>query len=293
MKTLLILGCGYVGRSVGLSELEKGNRVVAVTRNGEMAGRLRADGMLVHQGNVHDAGWHSIAEEVDWALNCVSAAEPNLEGYRRSYLDGNQSFLDWMSKIRYSGPAVYTGSVSVYPDSGGECVSERDARSHSGRSEIILESEALFLKSENTASKTVLRLGGIYGPGRSFLADRIKKAEGALPGFGDYYLNLIRLEDIVTAIGRVFRAGKCAGEVFNVVDDEPLLKQDLVAGLAEMMEVAIPEFDSSKTTQKGARRLDGARPANRRVSNEKLKTELGWCPQYANALIGMRSLVSS
>ena len=292
MKTVLILGCGYVGRAVGLYERTQGNSVLAVTRNEEMADQLRSEGMDVFVGNVHETAWHAFAENVDWSLNCVSAAAPNLEGYRLSYVDGNRSFTDWMSRSGFSGSAIYTSSVSVYPDSGGDWIEEKDARASSERSEVILESERVFLESNDLAVKTVLRLGGIYGPDRSFLANRIAKADGALPGYGDYFLNLIRLEDIVGAIGAVFRSEN-AGGIFSVVDDVPMLREDLVRELSARMKVPTPGFDPSLTGARGSRRMDGQRPANRRISNGKMKEAFDWQPAFPNASEGMTSLVSS
>ena len=292
MKTVLILGCGYVGRAVGLYERAQGNRVLAVTRNEEMADQLRSAGMDVFVGNVHETAWYAFAENVDWSLNCVSAATPNLEGYRLSYVDGNRSFTDWMSRSGFSGSAIYTSSVSVYPDSGGGWIEEKDARASSERSEVILESERVFLESNDLAAKTVLRLGGIYGPDRSFLANRIAKADGVLPGYGDYFLNLIRLEDIVGAIGTVFRSEN-AGGIFSVVDDVPMLREDLVRELSARMKVPTPGFDPSLTGARGSRRMDGQRPANRRILNGKMKEAFDWQPAFPNASEGMTSLVSS
>lgn len=293
MKTVLILGCGYVGRAVGLYERAKGNRVLAVTRNMVTANQLRSEGMEVFLGNVHEAGWHGFVKDADWALNCVSAAEPNLEGYRLSYVDGNRSFVDWMGETGFSGCAIYTSSVSVYPDSGGKLVDENDAAVSSERSEIILESERCFLESDNSALKTVLRLGGIYGPGRSFLASRIAKANGTIPGYGDYFLNLIRLEDIVSAIGAVFRTKNEGSGIFSVVDDTPMLRADLVTELSRKMNLPAPSFDPSMKSAKGSRRMDGRRPANRRISNRKFKRAFSWNPSFPNACVGMTSLVSS
>ena len=292
MKTVLILGCGYVGRAVGLHELAQGNRILAVTRNKEMADELRSAGMDVFVGNVHEKAWYAFAENVDWSLNCVSAATPNLEGYWLSYVDGNRSFTEWMRRSGFSGSAIYTSSVSVYPDSGGSWIEEEDARASSERSELILESERVFLDSNDLAAKTVLRLGGIYGPDRSFLAKRIAKADGALPGYGDYFLNLIRLEDIVGAIGAVFRSEN-AGGIFSVVDDVPILRENLVSELSARMKVPTPGFDPSLTGARGSRRMDGHRPANRRILNRKMKEVFDWQPAFPNAIEGMTSLVSS
>ncbi len=294
MKKVLILGCGYVGRAFALSAKAKGHRVLAVTRNETAADQLREDGVEVFLGRVHEAGWHGFAGGgVDWALNCVSSADSTLDGYRTSYVDGNRFFSLWMETSGFSGSAIYTSSVSVYPDRGGDWVQELGSRGDSERSRLMMESEAVFFSSSQHVSKTILRLGGIYGPGRSFLLDRIRSANGPLPGYGDYYLNLIRLEDIVSGIEAVFESDLSAIELFNLVDDEPLVKSDLVDVLATQMGVAKPVFDESIGEEGSTRRTEGGRPANRRVSNRVIKEALGWSPKYRNALHGMGGLISS
>lgn len=294
MKTGLILGCGYVGRALALSRQSSGDRVLAVTRNADSADSLASEGLEVFRGAVQDMEWHSWARSVDWAINCVSSAGGGLTGYRLSYIDGNRSFADWMDKSGFAGPAIYTSSVSVYPDSQGEWTSEDDASPHSERATIMLEAEEAFFAGQPTASKVVLRLGGIYGPGRSFLAKRIREADGVLPGYGDYYLNLIRLEDIVSAIEAVLRGPIPEGGVYNVVDDKPLPKAELVSGLALAMGIDSVAFDPDGAAgYRSSRRSDGERPANRRISNGRFREAFEWAPRFQDGLTGMLPLLSS
>ena len=164
MKTGLILGCGYVGRALASSRRSCGDRILAVTRNADTSRELTSEGVEVFQGSLQDGEWHDWAQNVDWVVNCVSSAGGGLAGYRLSYVDGNRSLVDWMEKSRFDGPAIYTSSVSVYPDSQGGWVGESDARPHSERAEIMLEAEEMFLSGPLTVVKVALRLGGIYGP---------------------------------------------------------------------------------------------------------------------------------
>lgn len=293
MKTGLILGCGYVGRALASSRRSYGDRILAVTRNADTARELTSEGVEVFQGSLQDGEWHDWAQKVDWVVNCVSSAGGGLAGYRLSYVDGNRSLLDWMEKTRFAGPAIYTSSVSVYPDSQGGWVGESDAGPHSERAEIMLEAEEMFLSGPPTVVKVALRLGGIYGPGRSFLANRIREANGVMPGYGDYYLNLIRLEDIVSAMEAVFKAPSCQQGVFNVVDDQPMLKSELVSGLASAMGLGRITFDPNSVGHRSSRRSDGERPANRRISNKGFKEAFDWSPCFPNGLSGMTQLVSS
>ena len=83
-----------------------------------------------------------------------------LAGYRLSYVDGNRSLVDWMEKSRFAGPAIYTSSVSVYPDSQGGWVGESNVYPHSERAKIMLEAEEIFLSGPPTVVKVALRLGG-------------------------------------------------------------------------------------------------------------------------------------
>ncbi|HCR30828.1 MAG TPA: hypothetical protein DIV79_12510 [Opitutae bacterium] len=293
MKTGLILGCGYVGRALALSRRSSGDRVFAVTRNEDTADGLASEGLELFRGAVQGDDWHDWAQDIDWAVNCVSSAGGGLAGYRSSYVEGNRSFVDWMDKSGFEGRAIYTSSVSVYPDSQGEWVGEDDASPHSERAEIMLEAEKAFLAGPHCSAKVVMRLGGIYGPGRSFLAKRVREADGVLPGYGDYFLNLIRLEDIVSAIEVVLDISPGKGGVFNVVDNQPKTKAELVTGLASAMGVGPLSFDPNLVASRSSRKSNGERPANRRISNKRFRDAFGWAPRFPDGLAGMSQLISS
>tara|TARA_B110000037_G_scaffold182331_1_gene209923 strand:- start:747 stop:1658 length:912 start_codon:yes stop_codon:yes gene_type:complete len=297
MKSLLILGCGYVGSAFAKEALARGLRVVAVTRNEGTVLRLKSEGVEAYAVRVDSDEWHGlVGGGFDFALNCVSSAGNGLDGYRASYLGGNRSFVKWMKCSGFSGRAVYTGSVSVYPDSAGAWLEETDAIPGTERGSIVMESEEIFREGlGGVIQGTVLRLGGIYGPERHMLLNRVRSGQAELSGFGEYYLNLIRLEDIISAMWAVFLfEGKALKASYNVVDDVPSSKNEIVSWMAEQLGLESPEF-SGVANGESSRRFSatGRGSSNRRISNGLLREHVGWCPRYKSFRDGFKDLIEA
>ncbi|MCH6257398.1 NAD(P)H-binding protein [Puniceicoccaceae bacterium K14] len=292
-KRTLILGCGYVGQALAEEALQSGFEVIAVTRNLETLADLNRLGCQVVAAQVESDTWHAQATgEFDLAINCVSSAGNGLEGYRQSYVGGNHSFVAWLNKVSV-GRAIFTSSVSVYPDSGGEWVSETDAAPNNDRGKIILEAENIFLNSDvSSTRKCILRLGGIYGPQRHMLLNKSRLAPEEIPGIGTYYLNLIRLEDICSSIWSVYKCAALEGRsIFNVVDDDPVFKLDLVNWFADQLGHPRPRFIASKNPNNSSRRFAGESPSNRRIRNCALKKKCNWEPRFHSFKEGFSSFL--
>ncbi len=291
-KELLVLGCGYLGTRLVEEAVARGYSVKAVSRNVdalERAGRLGAETFC---GMVDDSGWHGFAgDSVDLVVNCVSSAGGGLAGYEQSYVGGNRSLWEWAGCIGFLGTAVFTSSVGVYPDVGGVLVHECDEIAPpSQRGRLMLESEQVFLEASRLGRWFVLRLAGLYGPDRHLMLDTVRSEPETLPGWGDYYLNLARIEDVVRSIWSCFESDRAAGGIFNVVDDESVLKSEIVEWMAKRLGVAVPSF-SGKAGLGSRRFAEGGRPANRRVSNRRIREELGWRPVYRTFREGFADLV--
>lgn len=294
-KRLLVLGCGYLGRFLVSDALASGMRVLAVSRNLDTLRGIEKMGAEVYCGMVDEDAWHEAAGgDVDYVVNCVSSAGGGLAGYRQSYLGGNESLIAWARDVAFSGGAIYTSSVSACGDAEGGWVDEKNcpAPGHE-RGAIVAESEALFLREMGGGSRAVLRLAGLYGPGRHMLMNRLKGGATDLAGRGDYYLNLIRIEDVAAAVWASFGAG--VSGLFNVVDDEPCLKEDMVKWLARRMGVAVPVFTgAADTSGRSSRRLgEGGPPANRRIRNAALKAATGWQPRFGSFREGFGELLDA
>ncbi|MGE9291374.1 MAG: NAD-dependent epimerase/dehydratase family protein [Puniceicoccales bacterium] len=281
----VILGCGYVGSAIARKWLAEGKEVWGVSRNAETLALIEEAGFHPVVAEVDGVEWHTqVPDRPEVVLNCVSAASIGVEGYRKSYLEGNRSLLRWARNAQPE-KILYTGSTAVYPFTDGREVWEDDAGGDLSESgEIVLESERMLLEDEEFGARsTVLRLAGIYGPERSHLLEQVKKGNGVLPGRGDYFLNLIYRDDIVSAVDAVIASDQAGGRAYNLADGNSPTKEEMVAWLAERIGCPVPVFDPDAT---GGRRMRvnraGGSP-NRRVRIDRICKETDWqpsCPSF-------------
>ncbi len=297
-KSLCILGCGYVGEAVARAALQGGMTVTALTRNPEKAAALRELGLAkVVVTELDKDDWHGeLSPEQDFVLNCVSSAGGGLDGYRKSYVDGQRSVLRWAAAAGTIGTLVYTGVTSVYAYYDGELVTEDDvteAQSPSG--EILLEAEkVLFDKPHPGIERAmVLRLGGIYGPTRHHLLDQLRRGETTFAGRGDFVVNYIHRDDIVSAVFACFGAPESIGDrAYNVVDGHYPSKAEIVEWLAAQLGMSKPDFDpDAQTARAGVRQGPQGKMPNRRVDTTRIRKELGWSPKYVDFREGYRELL--
>jgi nucleoside-diphosphate-sugar epimerase len=291
-RRLVIFGCGYVGSAVAQAALAAGARVEALTRNAEKAAALRVAGLAkVVVADLASPDWHgAIDRSPDFIVNTVSSGGP--DHYRQSYVGGMQSILDWTrAGAQPAGTMVYTSSTSVYPQGGGATVDETvEAPGATPNGAIIRESERLLQEAPTSAIARhfILRLAGIYGPGRHHLLDQLREGATSLNGSGDHRLNLVHRDDIVAAILACLRAPSAVGSgIFNVADLAPATRSEVVAWLAARLGRPAPGFDGSATTRRG-----GAPMPDRVISSRKLQRTLGWQPAHPDYRSGFASLMS-
>ncbi|MFP4261351.1 MAG: NAD-dependent epimerase/dehydratase family protein [Opitutales bacterium] len=290
--SVMIFGCGYIGAALAERLIESGVRVGALTRNPEQVKKLRAMGVHeVLQADVHETAWQEqIAGGYQAIVNCVSSAGGGLEGYRLSYLEGQKRILEWAS-VHPPQTYIYTSSSSVYPQDGGVLVDEEaDTREAPATGQVLLESERLLADAAIEQSWYVLRLAGIYGPGRHYLLDQLRKASGPIPGRGDYSMNMIHRDDAVAAILCALSGGAPSG-IYNICDNEPCLKEEVLGYLASQMGLPEPSFDPSRISERLKRR--GGRMPDRRITNRKARELLGWAPEYPSYRQGYGALLDS
>lgn len=287
-KRLVIFGCGYVGAEVARQALARGLRVTALTRNEAKAAALRESGVEAVVADLAGDTWHGqIAGGADFVLNCVSSGGGGIDGYRRSYLEGMASMLAWARTRGAAGTIIYTGSTSVYPQGGGALVDETAATDGAGeRAQILAETENLMRANNGACARWfVLRLAGIYGPGRHRLLEQVRAGEVA--GRGDHRLNLIYRDDIVAAVWAAFGAAPAvANGVFNLADDAAATKAEIVSWLAARLGVAAPRF----TGEPAAGRREAT--PDRVIANAKAKAVLGWRPAYPSFHEGYEKILS-
>lgn len=291
-KRLVIFGCGYVGSALAEAALAAGAAVEALTRNPAKAAALQAQGVRTIVADLATVDWHArLAGGADYAVNCVSSG--GAENYRASYVGGMQSVLTWAAKGPVPvGTLVYTSSTAVYPQGGGVVVDETaNAPGGTPNGAIIRESEILLQSAPASAVRRhfILRLAGIYGPGRHHLLDQLRAGTGPLGGSGDHRLNLAHRDDIVAAILACLQAPAGIGSgVFNVADSAPALRAEVVAWLAQQLGRTAPDFDGSTTMRRG-----GAPMPDRIISNALIQRALGWRPRYPDYRAGYGAILGA
>lgn len=286
-RRLVVFGAGYIGGAVARAAAARGMEVTALTRNPDRAEELRADGIRAVVADLADEIWaEAIPAGADCVLNCVSSGGGGLDGYRHSYVDGTARIAAWTRRGRV-GTLVYTSSTSVYPQGGGAEIDESaPTEPASERAALLLEAERL---SATAAANRVfvLRLAGIYGPGRHMILDTLQQGT-PLPGAGTHRLNLAHRDDIVAAILACFFAPPAvSGGTFNVADDHPASRAEVAGWLAAKLGLPPPAFDPGASTVR--RRPE---TPDRVIRNGRLKSELGWQPQYPDFRAGYASLLS-
>lgn len=293
-QRLVIFGCGYVGSALADAALQQGARVVALTRNAEKAAALAARGIEVVVGELGSRDWHARVEPgADLVANTVSAADSSVEGYRRSYVDGMRSILAWAARgPRPVGTMIYTSSTGVYPQGDGAVVDESastDGASPTGR--VLVEAENLLRAASGAAVARwfVLRLAGIYGPGRHYLLNALRAGTTQFSGEPGFRMNLVHRDDIVSAMLAGARApAEVRNEIFNVSDGAPPTRAELLAWLAAELHLSPPTFDGAAAA---SARKGGAVTPDRIIASGKIRRAFGWAPRFADFRAGYADLL--
>ena len=287
-KHVVVFGAGYVGGQVARVALAAGAKVTVLTRNATLAQPLSAVGCELVLADLASDDWHPRVPPGDFILNSVSSGGQGLAGYQHSYVDGMLSILSWSKAVAASpGHLIYTGSTSVYPQGGGQIVDETaPIEASDERSAKLIETEQLVQRWAGRS--TILRLAGIYGPGRHHLVDQLRAGVRQFPHGGDRHLNLIHRDDIVAA---VLAAWACPtadlNRIYNVVDHGRFTKKQIVAWTTARMGKSDITFDGEVVPGRRANRPD------RVFSNHRLQRELNWRPAFPTFQEGYSSILEA
>jgi nucleoside-diphosphate-sugar epimerase len=277
MLRILIAGCGYVGQATAGLLHERGWKVEGWTASARSAGQLAAKPYAVRAVDMTDtAAVSDIREEFDLVVHCASSAGGGAEEYRRIYLEGVRTLL----RAFPSAKLLFTSSTSVYAQQHGNIVDETSpAEPAHERGRILREAEEVVLSHNGI----VTRLGGIYGPGRSFLLRRFLAGEAVLDYADDRFINQAHRDDIASALFLLVEQQAGLGcQIYNVVDGQPIRAHDAYEWLSAHLQRPLPIGKVAAGRKRG--------DSNKRVSNKKLRA-LGWKPRYPNFGVAMTESV--
>lgn len=270
---VLIVGCGYVGLPLGAELVKQGHKVFGLRRSSGVEAGLSAIGLTPLIGDItRPAELARLPAEFEWVVNCVASSGGSAEDYRAVYLEGMRNLLAWLSAASLK-KFVYTSSTSVYGQADGSVVTESSLTEPAVETaEILLETEEALLEAvqQRGFPAVILRLAGIYGPERGYWFKQYLKNEATIEGRGERILNMIHRDDVVGAVIAALKNGQ-PGQVYNAADDEPVTQLDYFQWLSGTLGRELPPVVSPNPQAARKRGL-----TNKRVSNRKLKAELGY-----------------
>ncbi len=274
---VLIVGCGYVGLPLGAEMVRQGHEVFGLRRSQTVEAELRAAGLVPLAADITRLEeLRKIPSGYDWIVNCVASSGGGVQEYRQVYLQGTRNLLAWLATAP-PRKFVYTSSTSVYGQTDGSWVDENSpTEPEAETARVLLETENVLLEAarDRQFPAVVLRLAGLYGAGRGYWFKQFLQGEAKLEGDGERILNMLHRDDAIGAISAALQRG-CPGEVYNAVDDEPMRQLEFFRWLSTRLNRPLPP---SVPANPQTARKRGA--TNKRISNRKLKQELGYQFKY-------------
>ncbi|MEJ5238469.1 MAG: SDR family oxidoreductase [Limisphaera sp.] len=272
----LIVGCGYLGTALGEELARRGHTVWGMRRSADGDAVLTGAGIRPLHADVTRPGWSGVLPEpVHWVVYCAAPTSGDPAGYAAVYGAGVRRVVEELlgHPVRR---AVYTSSTGVYAEARGGWVTEESATAaFEEKGQWLLAAERTWLEAAQSAAwrPVVLRVSGMYGAGRGYYIRRFFEGPGLGPEEADRWINQVHRDDVVTAVICALEHAE-PGAVYNVTDDEPVQLGRLFAWLEERTGRPAPAGGAPGEV----RRRPGS--GNKRVSNARIKTELGWRPRY-------------
>jgi len=280
MPRVLIAGCGYLGRAIADLLAADGWQVEGWTMSAESAAELSAAGHVAKSVDISDK--NSVAtqgSQFDAVIQSASTRGGDAECYQRVYLNGAQNLVEHFRNARF----LFVSSTSVYSQNSGEWVlEENEAEPKHQTGKILRRTEDFILEK----GATVVRLAGLYGPNRSALLRKFLAGEARIDPDNDRFINQIHRDDAAAAFQFLLTQSNTASQVYNLVDNQPMLLSECYRWLATRLNRPVPPEETSTSRRKRGN-------SNKRVSNAKLRG-LGWVPLYPSFADGMdRSVLSN
>ncbi|MFC3298498.1 NAD-dependent epimerase/dehydratase family protein [Arthrobacter agilis] len=253
--TILIAGCGDLGTEVGLRFAARGERVVGWRRS---PGRLPAG----IEGVAADLtrSLPPVPADTDVVVIATAAGARTEDAYRSAYVDATANVLDALERDGVVPRRIlFVSSTAVYGDADGAWVTEDSpAENPAPTARLVKEAEDVLLG--RTDRGTVLRLSGIYGPGRTRLIDQVTGGSAALPPQVQW-TNRIHRDDAAAAIVHLVTEVPTPERIYLGSDELPVDLGEVLRFLAAELDLPEPPLadGSGGPARGGARRVDSGR----------------------------------
>ena len=287
---VLIVGCGYVGLTLGAELVRRGHEVFGLRRSLLAEAELKATGITpLHADITQPDSLKKLPRNFDWVVNCSASGGGSADDYRKVYLEGNRNLLAWLAD---SPPKkfIYTSSTSVYAQNDGSVVTEQSpTEPEAATAKVLVETENLLLEAAGGSRgrsphqkfpAVILRVAGIYGPARGHSFKQFMRGEARIEGDGSRWLNMIHRDDLIGVIIAALERG-APGETYNAADNAPPSQLEFFTWLAAELKQPLPPkvaADADVWRKRGV--------TNKRVSNAKLRAELKYEFQFPDFRAG-------
>jgi len=260
MANVLIAGCGDIGCQLGSLLVQQNHTIYGIRRNVEdipdSISPIQADLALKLP---------EIPSDIDYVFYIASAGKYKDSAYYQAYVLGVQHTLEAMQNKNIKR-LFFISSSSVFGQSDGEKVDETSPTSDANFStKRLLEGEALI--NESKTPSTVIRFGGIYGPGRTHLIDLVQS--GKAHCMEDVWSNRIHSADCAGMLAHLMnydiRNPEKVESLYVGVDNQPTPSCEVYDWLAEQLCVPDVEHIEPKESSRQMR-------SNKRLSNARIKS---------------------
>ncbi|AXC49261.1 SDR family NAD(P)-dependent oxidoreductase [Paracoccus suum] len=285
MSSFLILGHGYSAGFITPALTGRGWQVTGTTRH--------APGAVAAAG-ARPILWPGSGAEEE-ALACAIKAADGILIAVGPTGDGDPVLNAWGPEIAAARPAWlgYLSATSVYGDSGGAWVDEATPpapASRRGAERLAAERGWQALAAAAQLPLMIFRLAGIYGPGRGPI-DKLRDGTARRIIKPGQVFSRIHADDIAGAILASLDRPH-PGAIWNLCDDTPAPPQDIIADAAALTGLPLPPAEDFETAEMSpmARSFYGE---SKRVSNARIKADLGWAPRYPDHQSGLRAILAA
>lgn len=267
-------GCGDLGTEVGLRLAASGHRVVGLRRNPDRlppAIEGRPIDLAVERPDV--------PADTEVVICILTPGDRSAEAYQRTFVGGVRNVLDALSACRVRPRIIFVSSTAVFGDAEGGWVDEATPPSPGAASaESLLNAERMLHARDRRA--VVLRLAGLYGPGRDSLINQVRSGKASVPR-RPTYTNRIHRDDAASAIVHLATGVDRPDSLYLGVDDEPADRGDVLGFLAHELGVAQPPV-ADPSARAGS---------NKRCRNDRLRST-GFEFEYPSYREGFRAVLA-
>lgn len=286
-KRLFCFGLGYTAQALAADLAGEGWRVAGTCRGADARAALTAKGIEVHLFD-RDRPVADAAAVLDGTTHLLSSVPPDAAG--DPVLDVHGADLAALAERGGLVWAGYLSTTGVYGDRGGRWVDEDAALRPTGprgRRRVAAEAGWLDLWWDHGLPVHLFRLAGIYGPGRNAL-ETVRAGAARIVDKPGQVFSRIHVADIVQVL-RASMARPRPGAAYNVCDDDPAPPDAVIAHACGLLGVAPPDpvpFDEAALSPM-ARSFYAD---NKRVRNDRVKSELGVVLRYPDYRAGLAAL---